>query len=94
MLGRELGSSCAVSKWQHEECRRSDAERSAKQTCTEAADQRHDHDRGKERNILNARNVGIDGEPERRGNPSRYESEGVGSDGSRPQRRDIDVKSN
>jgi hypothetical protein len=63
-----------------------------KNTCSESADQRRDNHSGKEANKLNAHNVWIDGKSERRSAPGTKQSEDAGSDCSRPQRVDINVK--
>jgi hypothetical protein len=77
---------------EHEEVGRSSAENGAKKARTEPADQRSDYNCGKERNELGAHNIWIDAEPQRRSSPGGHESEGGGSDSSRPQRGDIDIK--
>jgi hypothetical protein len=46
------------------------AKHNAKHACSEPTDQRRDNDSGKERNVFNAHNVGIDGDPQPRCNPS------------------------
>jgi hypothetical protein len=76
---------------QHEKISRGSAEDDAKKASSEAADQSCDDDRGKERNVLNAHNIWINGDPQCQGKRSGQESEGIGPDGSPPQRRDINV---
>jgi hypothetical protein len=58
----------------------------------ETADQRCDDSCRPERDEWDALNIWIESEPQHRGKPSGRESKGVGSDSSRPQRGDIDVK--
>jgi hypothetical protein len=76
---------------QYEERRRSDAKQEAKKACTKPADKRCDYDRRKERDVLNALDIRMDGEPYCQGNRGTRESKGVGPDGSRPQGGDINV---
>src|SRR5262249_5919822 len=75
-----------------EEHSRGSAEHDTKNPCTESANQRRNYDCWGERNERNAHNVRIDDGPQRRGNRGAQECEGVGPDGSRPQRGDINVE--
>jgi hypothetical protein len=62
---------------QHEDIDRSGTEHDGKNAGTEPTDQRCDHDRGKERDVLNPHHIRIDGDPQRRGNPGAQESESI-----------------
>jgi hypothetical protein len=70
---------------QYEERRRYDAEHEAKKARTKPTDKRCDDDRRKERNVLNALDIRMDGEPYSRRNRGTRKSKGVGPDGSWPQ---------
>jgi hypothetical protein len=63
-----------------------------KKARAEPADQRCDYNCGKESNKLGAQKKWIESDPQRRGDPNGHDGKGVGSDSSRPQRGDIDVK--
>jgi hypothetical protein len=75
----------------HEEIGRSNAERDAKKARTDPADQRSDDNCWPERNERDANNIWVDREPQHSRKPNRHESEGIASEGSRPQRGDVDV---
>jgi len=76
----------------HKKNGRSSAEHDAKKARTDPADQRCNDKCWPERNEWDANNPWIDPEPQRSRNPNGYESKGIASESSGPQRGDIDVK--
>jgi hypothetical protein len=92
---REISSVFNVERqmWPYyEEVGRKSAERDANKASADAADQRRDDNCWPERNERDRNNIWIDREPQHSRKPNGRESKEIASKGSRPQRRNIDVK--